>query len=366
MDKEWSSQWNPFNSAKALLWRKHLEGCAKNKFLPPVTVSVDPSGKCNFNCIWCNAYEYMQSCKDNIPTNHLISIAKFLHIWGVKSVCVAGGGEPLLNNATKDFLLHLHANNIDAALVTNGSLFDEDTIDIAARTCRWVGFSMDAGTNSTYMIVKNINDANIFDAVCENISKLAHKIKAFHSKCDIGFKFLLHPLNAKDIFTAANLAKSLGANDFQLRPVGWDNLLKTQNKKQLNYSDLYKLIDDEICRAMELECDSFHVYGIRHKFNRDFSRKISFSKCWAAPLAALAFCSDGNCYHCIDLRGIKKHILCQHYPDPYTIFHYWNSEEHKKQIREIIPSNCPRCTIGPYNEIIEQVILDDKMCRDFL
>ena len=44
---------------------------------------------------------------------------------------------------------------------------------------------------------------------------------------NVAYKYLMQPLNALEIYDAAKLAKSIGVNDFHLRPVGWDNLTKT-------------------------------------------------------------------------------------------------------------------------------------------
>ena len=83
-------------------------------------------------------------------------------------------------------------------------------------------------------------------------------------------------------------------------------------------------------------------------------------------MAALTFAANGNCYLCLDHRGNKDMVLCSHFPDPYEVLKHWNSDRHKKILQSIDPRNCPRCTIGPYNEIVEQVIIEDRMCRDFL
>lgn len=364
--KEWTNQWNPFNSAKVLLWREHLEGCVNLDFLPPVLVSTDPSNRCNYDCIWCNAFELQQSNQCMLSEDHLMKIADFYAEWGVKSTCVAGGGEPFTNPATGKFLLRLKENGISVAPVTNGSLLTDETIDIIARTSRWVGISVDAGCCSTYLKVKGIHDPRIFNTVLENIAKLSKRVKELGTKCDIGFKYLLHPLNAKEIFEAAKRAKLLGVHDFSIRPVGWDNNPKTDNEPDLNFDPLLKEIDSQIEQAMALEDENFFVYGIRHKFQPNFQRKVNFKKCWASPIATLVFGADGNCYLCMDRRGKEEMILCSHCPDPYEILKHWNSKRHKKIIQSIDPNKCPRCTIGPYNEIIEQVIMKDRMCRDFL
>lgn len=362
--REWNNPWNPFNSAKVLVWREHLEGCAKLDFLPPVSVDTDPSNICGFDCIWCNAFQYMQGKKYSIPGDHLLKLADFYAEWGVHSTCVSGGGEPFTNKGIGSFLLKLKENGIESGPITNGSLLNDELIDIIARSCRWFGISMDAAYNETYMKVKGIKNPLIWTRVLENISKLTKRVKELGTKCDVCYKFLLHPINAFEIFKAAQLAKSLGVKDFHLRPVGWDNVLKTKGKDKIDFQSLMLKINDQIEAAMTLEDENFHVFGIRHKFQPDFQRKVNFSKCWAAPLI-LTFGADGNCHLCFDIRGRKDLILCSHYPDPYEVLKHWNSERHKKILQSIDPQKCPRCTFGPYNEVVEKVFQQDSMCRFF-
>ena len=361
--KEWTNQWNPFNSAKALLHREHFEACAKQDFLPPVTVSTDPSNRCNFDCIWCNAFEMMQKKCPDLSEDHLLRLADLYAEWGVKTTCVAGGGEPFMNQATGKFLLRLKENGVGCAPVTNGSLLTDELIEIIAKTCRWCGISVDVCYSDTYMKIKGISDSKIFGKVLDNIAKLTKHIRETDSDCEVGYKYLLHPLNSREIYYAAELAKSLGVNDFQLRPVGWDNIYKTKSEHDIYYTpSMLDSINSQIEAAMSLENENFHVYGIRHKFRPDFQRKVNFKKCWASPIATLTFGADGNCYLCLDMRGREDMILCSH----FDILKYWNSDRHKKMLQNIDPLKCPRCTIGPYNEIVEQVFIEDRMCRDFL
>ena len=277
---EWKNQWNPFNSAKVLMWREWLEGIANQNFLPPVTVDTDPTNKCNFDCPWCNALDYMGGERKDISRHQLFNLADFYAEWGVHSTCVAGGGEPLMNKATPDFLLKLKENNLEAGLITNGSLVTSGIADIISKTCRWVGFSMDAGTSDTYMKAKGINNPKMFDEVLNNFELIASAIKRNDSNCDLCYKYLLHPLNANEILTAAKIAKQVGVKDFHLRPVGWDNLTKTKLTERGDFESLLETIDNQIEEAMKLEDENFRFFGIRHKFTPTFERKVNFSRCW--------------------------------------------------------------------------------------
>ncbi len=362
--KEWTTPYNPFNSMKVLVWRDQLEGIAKGEFLPPVTVDTDPTNKCNYNCIWCNAFDYMKGPKHTLPEKHLLKLADFYKEWGVKSTCVAGGGEPLLNPGLNAFLERLYENGVEAGVITNGSVMTDEHLDVIARTCRWCGFSIDAGIPETYAKVKGVHDKTFFNRVIENIKKLTKKIEKLGTKCDIAYKYLLHPLNAGEIFQAAELAKSIGVKDFHLRPVGWDNLEISKGKEPVSFYPFLDDIDKQISAAMSIENGHFRVFGVRHKFDPYLARKVNFSKCWATPLLA-TFGADGKCHLCFDMRGRKDLILCDHYPDPREVLKVWGSEFHRGMIAKIDPRNCPRCTFGPYNEVVEQVFIEDGMCKNF-
>lgn len=362
--REWSNPYNPFNSMKVLLWKEHLEGIVKGEFLPPITVNSDLTNECNYNCIWCNAFDYRQGEKHSLPKEHLIRLADFYKEWGVRSTCIAGGGEPLLNPGLNSFLKRLNENGIECGIVTNGSLMTEEHIDVIARTSRWCGFSMDAATPKTYVKVKGIYDEGFFYKVIENIKTLTERVKGLKGACAVAFKFLLHPLNALEIFEAARFAKRLGVRDFHMRPVGWENIAITKDKPPISFEHLVDDIDRQIEMAMELEDEGFHFYGVRHKFDPRLKRKVGFSRCWATPLLA-TFGANGKCHLCFDMRGRKDLVLSSHYPDQREILKVWGSRFHKELIAKIDPNTCPRCTFGPYNEIIEKVVIEDGMCHNF-
>ena len=374
MSKEWLSPYNPFNSAKVLMWQKHLEGCAKDNYLIPVSVDVDPSNRCNFNCKWCNAGGIIEDSHTDMSEKHLLDLADFIKGWGAdtpegnpKSACVAGGGESLMNPATPAFLERMYENGLQNGLITNGSLITKQNLDIIAKSCRWIGISMDAGTPKTYNKIKFQNDtlsSAVFDYVCKNITKLAKRIDELGVQNDLCFKFLLSPENYNEVYAAAKLAKSLGVKDFHLRPVGYKNLVGTKDFNVKYSKKMLAVIEKQMAEAMKLSDKNFRVYGITHKFNPDFSIMKKFSRCWAIPLIP-TFSADGNVYLCFDMRGSEDTILCKHDTDVTEIARFWNTEAHKKIVRDIDVNKCPRCTFTAYNEIVETVIQNDSMCRMF-
>jgi len=204
----------------------------------------------------------------------------------------------------------------------------------------------------------------MFDYVCKNVTKLAKRIDELGVQNDLCFKFLLSPENYNEIYEAAKLAKSLGVKDFHLRPVGYKNLVGTKDFNVKYKPKMLEVIEKQMAEAMKLSDKNFRVYGITHKFNPDFSIMKKFSRCWAIPLIP-TFSADGNVYMCFDMRGKKSTIYCKHDTDVTEIARFWNTEAHKKMVKDININKCPRCTFTAYNEIVETVIQNDSMCRMF-
>jgi MoaA/NifB/PqqE/SkfB family radical SAM enzyme len=360
---DWRDKYNPFNSDKALLWREWFEGFAKREFLPPVTIYVDPSGMCTLGCIWCNSADYNNKNNNIIPKDHLFKIADFAAEWGVKSVHVFGGGEPLINPGLGAFLLRLKANGLQAGLITNGIFLDDRIIGIILETCRWVGISLDAGTNETFKKVKGTDNNNLFPLVLGKIRYLCDRKSQLGAQCDVCAKYLMHPANVSDIYMAASLAKSLGVDDFQIRPAGWENVLN-KDIQRFDFDSLLESINEQMVQVQGLESETFHAYGVWHKFGANMARKRGYSKCWASPISLL-FAVDGNCYICGDRRGQEEYALCRHYPDIKNVAKVWGTEKHKALLDSVRLEECPRCVLGPYHEIVEKVFIKDQMCRYF-
>ena len=369
--KEWNNRYNVFNSMKILMWRDHLEACAKGHYLVPMMVDIDPSPKCNLKCPWCNAYNIIDNHRANLPEEHWLKLADFLSIWGkiegqrgIRSACISGGGEPMMNTATPALVERLKANDIEVGVITNGTIFTERSMDLLAKNCRWIGISGDASTKETYNKIKGVS-GDCFEKMCSNIERLASRGKELKVQNDICFKFLLSPDNYTEIYEAAKLAKGLGVHDFHLRPVGYLGIEPLKDKELIYTEKMLKEIDDAIEKSFELSDENFNFYGVRHKYSVDFQPKKNFSKCWCIPMLP-TFGADGNVYYCFDIRGREGTIMCKHNPDVTEIMRFWNTQKHKDMVNNFDVNSCTKCTFAPYNEAVEQVILKDSMCRNFV
>ena len=376
---EWNhnKRWNPFNSYKLLAHVEHWSNIRRgNSYTPPpILVTIDPTNACNLNCEWCNAKYIRDKNKLSLSEHAMMRIADFLPNWsdvgdGVKAVCIAGGGEPLLNPGVGKLIDALVGNGIEVGVVTNGLLIDKFLPSLSK--CTWVGVSIDAGTDDTYKRYKGEG----FYKVIENIRALVDYSKDSTLGSDkpsygVSYKYLLYKDNMYEVAEAARIAKDIGCKNIHYRPAGtsWD---KIESNDNIVFSDNdIAWFKSQIDKAMEFDSPEFGVYGVTHKFNSQFKKSNHFSKCYAVFMTAVieppTEPGDGFTVGvCCDRRGDEKVELLHNSNRTFDIRTAWGSEEHWRIHDEIKVGECPRCTYQPHNEIYEQVILKDSMTHKFI
>jgi pyruvate-formate lyase-activating enzyme len=389
--KEWSAQkrWNPFNSYKLLVHVDRWRAIKRGRPIPaPVLLTIDPTNVCNFNCAWCNAAYIRRHRKSKLSGKTLGDLAEFLPHWGktsfnshgVQAICIAGGGEPLMNGETAVFIDKVVSTGIEVGVVTNGS-FIQDCIDPLSQ-CTWVGVSVDAGSPETFSRLKGMKRSDGFGKVIENIAMLTDYSRRHNSRLGlkhpaygVSYKYLLYKDNIGEVFAAAKLAKEIGCKNIHFRPAGtaWDRI-GTPDEIAFTEDEI-NLFNEQIGQAQELDTDTFGVYGVVHKFNAQFSRSNCFSKCYSVFMTAVisppshpAAPEDAYVFGlCCDRRGDKKLELLTDCDDVRRIEEAWGSREHWRIHDSVdVETECPRCTYQPHNQIYEQVILNDTMTYKFI
>lgn len=382
---EWSFGrfFNPFNSLKVIAHLERWRSIERGGIIPPpVLVTVDPTNECNYNCIWCNSKAIInKKSRQRLSRVALEEIAKALGDWkckgnkyGVKAVCIAGGGEPLLNSETGFFIDNLVDRGIDVGVVTNGSHIG-NFIESLSR-CHWVSVSVDSGTANTFAGLKGVSLSE-FDRVIKNMQKLveySHKYSTNLAQKPLSFgvtyKFLVHERNVHEIDVATKLAKAIGCKSIHIRPVGkpW------YSKGNISFDDkTISMFYDKLRVAREMEDENFSIYGVTHKFTPDFDKKNNFVKCHALFMTTVFSPPDSGDYpdsftlcQCCDRRGDSMLELSHNLRNLGDILNVWGNDNHWKMYDKLDLSSCPRCTYSPHNEIYEKVLCEDNMSINFI
>ena len=366
---EWSSKskYNSFNSYKGLTYYENykaivdwMNGC--DYLPPPVECNLDLVAECNLDCYFCITQRYLRTRREEVgemrtlPADYMLKLVDFLTAWGVRGLCISGGGESTLHKSLPDLILHAK-DKMDVAVVTNATLIT-DKLAEALMYCRWVAMSIDAADRQTYKAVKG---RDYFDRAIAGVSKLTKLRRQTNSSVDLCYKFLVLPENTSTIYEACKLSKELGVQDFHVRPVDFERG-DIRGHKQLNISR--EKVEEQFALCHEEETKDFHVYTVTHKFDPEFHVKHDFERCLATPLV-IPILQDGNAYLCVD-RKLEVHFrsgLC--YPNPENILSWWGGERHRQMIKSVNIEKCSRCTWSQYNRQIEETVLKDNMCLSF-
>jgi hypothetical protein len=391
---EWlpHKRWNPFNSNKLLAHVYRWRLIRRGRLLPPpVLITVDPTNLCNFNCVWCNAAYIREHRQNSLSASALRGLADFLPRWGegnpdfppgVEAICIAGGGEPLLNPHTPEFIDRVTAHGVQVGLVTNGTRLLE-AVD-AMSQCTWIGISVDAGTDATFNRLKGLPPASTaLTLLADNIAILIDYAKKHHLRLGyshpsygVSYKYLLYNRdNLGEMYQAAKLAKAIGCKNIHFRPAGtpWDKI-GTPGEITFTREDI-ELFQEQIAQVLELDDDTFSVYGVTHKFSSQFSRANYFRQCHAIFMTGVLEPPSGPAPEvdafilglCCDRRGDGKLELVSNAVDFEDINRAWGKKSHwRLHDRILVAEECPRCTYQPHNEIFEEVILNDSMTYKFV
>lgn len=369
---EWSTknQFNSFNSAKGLCYYEQYKKIVgwldkgSSELPPPVEINLDPIGECNLRCYFCIVQDYLKHHREELgkirklPTEYMHRLVDFLAEWGVRGLCISGGGEPSLHKGAWKLPPYAVDKGMEASFVTNGVVMAPELAE-AMMCCRWVNFSVDAGDKQTFQVVKG---ADRFVDVIAHIRYVINCRERTHSSVDVCYSFLIVPENASSIHKACRLARELGVQNFHARPVDFERG-DIEGARKLNF-DMPR-IQEEFARCHEEETDSFHVYTVTHKFDPEFHVKHDFKRCLATPLL-FSILQDGNAYLCPDRKMEPQFRLGSCYPNPETILDWWGSEKHRQIIKSVNPAvHCSKCTKSQYNRQIEDIVLQDKMCLSF-
>ena len=363
---EWANQYNSFNSLKGLTYYQNYKQIVDwmdgtDYLPPPVEVNLDPIAECNLDCYFCITQRYLKTNRAEVemrklPIEYILKLIDFLSWWGVRGLCISGGGEPTLHRDFPKMVRYAVGLGMDVAPVTNATNITPEIAD-SLMLCRWVAMSVDSGNSETYQKVKG---KDLFDQVIANIQQLTGLRRFSNSKVDLCFKFLLLPENVSSMYRACKLAKELGVQDFHVRPVDLERSdIEGHRKLNLDREFVYEQFE----KCHEEETDDFHVYTVTHKFDADFHVTHNFEQCLATPLV-LPILTDGNAYLCVDKKMEKPFKIGSCYPDPESILDWWGSNEHRDLIQSVNISHCSRCTWSQYQKQIE-VVISDRMCLAF-
>lgn len=192
----------------------------------PIVVDLDPTTFCDLACPECISSGVLN--KGQFDKERVVELTKELVLSGVQAVVLIGGGEPLMHKSIGAIIEILHKAGIKIGLVSNGTLIDR-YLQPLSQMLDWVRISMDAGSQEVYDRYRpSGRKQSVFPKIIANMRQLAASKKGI-----LGYSYLLmYRLDDKgklidsnylDVLNAAQLAKDIGCDYFEVKAMYDDN-----------------------------------------------------------------------------------------------------------------------------------------------
>jgi len=319
----------------------------------PLVVELDPTSRCNLACPDCISGDLLN--KEEISSDRLIRLADELVEAGVKAVILIGGGEPMMHPAIGTVISKFGIAGVKIGITTNG-LFLKKYIDLVSEYASWVRVSMDAGTSDTFNRIRpSKTGKSLFNSAIENMTEFAKRKKGtlgysfmIFNEGDYGFKGI--PIrsalpktvsdirtNVHEIFLAAKLARDIGCDYFEVKP-----MYDVNHFAVLQPLEISRKVDEQLLLTRELNTNDFKVLEATKLFaslhGESNLEPKSYTRCISAQTRTLI--TPSGAYVCPYFRGTSHKRL----GDIQEVnFHdLWHGSERRKVIEKLNPSHdCP-------------------------
>lgn len=329
-----------------------LQKVKRGEIVKPINLQIDLTNLCNYDCTHCyyHIHDHLKEFNklDILKKEDAIKIIREAKDYGIKSVEITGGGEPLIATYFNEFSQEARKLNLDRALVTNGVFLERHLDEV--KDYSWVRVSMDAIDPETYQRVHRRSKENLTH-VKNGLEKLC-KIK--NDDCIVGVSTVISNENYKDIVDLTNYSKEIGADNMRI------SLAHTPKKEKI-FDGIWDDVVEQIEEAKELQTKDFMVFSFSNRI-KDIARQTKGGFCHYHHFTT-AVGANGVLYPCCYFKYIPKFNLGN--LKELNFKQVWEGEKRKKFI-DTIAKDCPAsCWMTEKNSFARYITEDNPPHLNF-
>ena len=280
-----------------------LKGLVEGRALGgPFHAEIDPIDVCNADCFFCCSQDLRAG--DVLPWERLSVLTDELIAHGLRSVRLAGGGEPLIYPALGQLCEKLaEASVVIDNLNTNGIRMNEKTLEhlLQTRVVHWY-VSLNYTSPEQYARFMGV-PANRFEWITTNIRLADERLRALGRRTEslLHTQFMVHRSTIDDLPRMAELALDLPVDTVVIRALGAlqpEESLRPEDEQRLRemLPEIARTIGAHKWLILDLE-----IYGRSlQAFCEDLMREARASR--TAPY------TDGLCYpdpQSVEIQGVE-------------------------------------------------------------
>ncbi len=319
----------------------------------PIYIEVSPVGYCNNKCIFCGV-DYAMDKNSKLDTGIFCERLSEMGRLGVKSIMLAGEGEPLLHSDIGTIIKTAKNSGIDVSMTTNGSLGNYILWQEILPELTWIRFSVDAGSPEVYSKVHGVPQS-FFEKTMKNIEEAVRVKNERNLKVTIGVQYLILEENIRDIEKSVEIFSGLGVDYFSLKPYSMNP--RTIKKKNEKYTkDIVRHVQEIVDRRKN--GNGTKLIFRKESLGKYIEGEKYFHHCYALPFNGYIN-SRGDFYACQQYIGDERFMTGNVYEmDMQSIFF---GEKREKLIRFgrddlAVQNECRlNCRMARINEFLEVI-----------
>lgn len=265
-----------------------VEKWKKGERFFPIHVEISPTSGCNQRCNLCYV-DYLGHKSGFLEESILNSLIEEFHKLGVKSVLLAGEGEPTANKGIVSMIQRAGKLGVDMALNTNAVLMDTEMSEAILPHLMWLRFTFQSSDPEIYQSIHKGHKSD-FERATKNVREAVRIKKEKNLPVTLGIQQILINENYRNIYNTALFAKEMGVDYY---------VVKRFSKHPKNSYDvpenLWKESVDQLKEVEKLSDSNFKVIVRWNNFEKDCNRV--YKKCIGTPFITQIL-ANGKIYPC--------------------------------------------------------------------
>jgi len=342
---------------------------------PPVTIELVPTDKCDLNCLSCwrrswTKKQLQKRFEEEMTDERLLKLVDEAAEIGVVEIAFVGGGEPLIRKVTLELFKKIKAYGMIGDLVTNGTLFTKESIELLVKI-GWdrIKFSIDGPDSKVHDYLRQTKGA--FEIANKNIkifSELKKKLNA--EKPRLILQSVLSTENYKKLPDLVKLSHEVGVDEMTLLPLTvFDESMQHLKLGEKQIKEFKSILEKSIKLQKKFGIESNYHEFLNEKYilktesmdevmmeemgkiikeeypkSKDTIKNFQFLPCYA-PWIHITILPNGNIAPCFSPWVWNAKVSIK----DYSLKKLWY-EEYFDKFREIIlkrklPENCKKCCV---------------------
>ena len=320
----------------------------------PFVVEFDPTSNCNLACPDCISGSLLN--QGQIERDRIKQLTQEMIDAGVKAVILIGGGEPMMHPDIGWVMETLGKAKVQIGITTNG-LYLKKYLRETVEYANWVRVSMDAGTSETFQRIRpSPSGKSLFNVAIRNMEMYAKVKKGIlgysfmiFSEGNYGFKgtpivsaenkFAMTEIktNTHEIYKAAKLAKEIGCDYFEVKP-----MYDVNHFSVLQKDSIADIVEEQLDKVKSLTDDNFKVIEalkLRATLHGDSNLEPKeYTRCTIAHMRTLV--TSSGSYVCPYFRGVGHKEIGN--INTTSFEEMWKGEKRMNIMKNLNPSkDCP-------------------------